>query len=258
MGPRLWLIAMLLACNTAGAIAEDRTKTTHSGAAQSGEKNSHRAFNKDVKPGQRAPLDRVAIAVDGAESSHGQNLAMWRSDPSGPQGPMQVSEAAATDVGGGDRFDIEQNRVIGRAYLALLYQRYGNWPDAIAAYNWGIGRMDAWLKAGRPPDKLDGGVAVYLRRVLNDSGLCTDTIQVRPALSETSAANRSLQGAGDLSEHVRPAGPVAAPPDRLISGACTAGDIWRGPTGAGLPSRFVKKLEQALQMATLRAAVRSP
>jgi Transglycosylase SLT domain len=255
MGPRLWLIAVLLACNAAGATAEDHTKTTHSGAAHNGEKNSHRASDKDVKLEQRPPLDRVAIAVDGAESSHGQNLAMWRSDPSGPQGPMQVSEAAATDVGGGDRFDIEQNRVIGRAYLALLYQRYGNWPDAIAAYNWGIGRMDAWLKAGRPPDKLDGGVAVYLRRVLNDSGLCTDTIQARPAFAATSAASRSLQGAGDPSERVRPAEPAAAPPDRLISAACSAGDIWRGASSVGLaPSRFVKKLEQALQLATLRAA----
>src|SRR5207237_7157886 len=97
-----------------------------------------------------APLDRVAIAVDGAESSHGQDMAMWRPDPSGPQGPMQVSEAAATDVGGGDRFDLWQNREIGRTYLSQLFWHYGNWPDTIAAYNWGIGNMDAWVKAGRP------------------------------------------------------------------------------------------------------------
>src|SRR5215469_15404195 len=110
------------------------------------------------------PLDRVATAVDGAESSHGKDIAMWRPDPSGPQGPMQVGQAAATDVGGGNRFDLAQNRAIGRAYLAQLYWRYGNWPDAIAAYNWGIGKMDAWVKAGRPPDKFLTGVAVYLQR----------------------------------------------------------------------------------------------
>jgi Transglycosylase SLT domain len=50
---------------------------------------------------------------------------------------MQVSEAAAIDVGGGNRFDLTQNRALGRAYLAQLYRRYKNWPDAIAAYNWG-------------------------------------------------------------------------------------------------------------------------
>ena len=67
---------------------------------------------------QPSAADRVAAAVDGAESSHGQDLAMWRPDPSGPQGPMQVTAAAATDVGGGDRFDEAKNRAIGRAYLA--------------------------------------------------------------------------------------------------------------------------------------------
>src|SRR5947209_20560714 len=95
-------------------------------------------------------LDRVSFAVDGAESSHGKDIAMWRPDPSGPQGPMQVSEAAATDVGGGDRFDLTQNRALGRAYLAQLYGRYKNWPDAIAAYNWGPRNIDTWVRAGRP------------------------------------------------------------------------------------------------------------
>lgn len=118
-------------------------------------------------------LDRIAYAVDGAESSHGRNPAMWRPDPAGPQGPMQVSAKAATDVGGGDRFDPTQNRAIGRAYLAQLYRRYGNWPEAIAAYNWGIGNIDKWIKAGRPADnKALSGVVAYLRRVLRDSGLC--------------------------------------------------------------------------------------
>jgi Transglycosylase SLT domain len=125
-------------------------------------------------------LDRVAFAVDGAESSHGADEAMWRIDPTGPQGPMQVSEAAATDVGGGDRFDTEQNREIGRAYLAQLYHRYGDWPDAIAAYNWGIGNFDTWVKAGRPADRAPVGVSAYLGRVLQDSGLCDGTSAKRP------------------------------------------------------------------------------
>ena len=118
------------------------------------------------------PLDRVAFAVDGAESSHGEDEAMWRANPAGPQGPMQVTAAAASDVGGGDRFDTTQNREIGRAYLAQLYRRYGDWPDAIAAYNWGIGNFDAWVKAGRPADSVMLGVSAYLGRVLKDSGLC--------------------------------------------------------------------------------------
>jgi hypothetical protein len=56
-------------------------------------------------PGGGATLDRVAFAVDAAESSHGADPGMWRSEPNGPQGPMQVTAAAAVDAGGGDRFD---------------------------------------------------------------------------------------------------------------------------------------------------------
>ena len=79
---------------------------------------------------------------------------------------MQVSEAAATVVGGGDRFDLMKNRAIGRAYLALLYARYKDWPDAIAAYNWGLKNVDTWIRAGRPREKLLASVAVYTTRVL--------------------------------------------------------------------------------------------
>jgi hypothetical protein len=114
-------------------------------------------------------LDRVAFAVDGAESGHGSNLAMWRPELDGPQGPMQVSAAAALDVGGGDRFDMRQNRLLGRAYLARLYERYGNWADAVAAYNWGPGNLDQWIASGRPAERLPLETARYLLRVLRDA-----------------------------------------------------------------------------------------
>jgi hypothetical protein len=132
-------------------------------------------------------LDRITYAVDGAESSHGKDLSMWRPDPAGPQGPMQVSEKAALDVGNGDRFEVAQNRALGRAYLALLYRRYGNWADAISAYNWGMGKVDSWIRAGRPTEKLLPGVVVYVRRVLHDSGVCR-VAPGQPISSGTSAA----------------------------------------------------------------------
>jgi Transglycosylase SLT domain len=116
-------------------------------------------------------LDRVAFAVDGAESSHGADPAMWRPEPSGPQGPMQVSAAAAADSGGGDRFDLTLNRLLGRAYLGRLFRRYGNWPDAVSAYNWGPGNMDAWIAQGRPPSGFPLEVERYRNRVLSDGGI---------------------------------------------------------------------------------------
>jgi Transglycosylase SLT domain len=122
-------------------------------------------------PARDADLDRVAFAVDGAESSHGADPRMWRAEISGPQGPMQVSAAAAADIGGGDRFDSTENRQLGRAYLAHLYRRYGNWPDAIAAYNWGPGNMDSWIGSGRPIINFPLEVERYRNRVLRDVGL---------------------------------------------------------------------------------------
>ena len=171
------LIILVLASQVAIATAAAAERTTlREPIALSGQKDAGQHSTKDVKTTAATPLDRVATAVDGAESSHGKDSGMWRpDDPAGPQGPMQVSEAAATDVGGGDRLDLMQNRAIGRAYLAQLYGRYRNWPDAIAAYNWGIGKMDAWVKVGRPPDRFLVGVATYMTRVLYDSGLCNGT-----------------------------------------------------------------------------------
>ena len=116
--------------------------------------------------GTERALDRITDAVDAAESSHGADPGMWRLPADGPQGPMQVSAAAATDVGGGDRFDINENRELGRAYLARLYRHYANWPDAIAADKWGPGHMDAWIGAGRPIDRFPLSVALYRIRVL--------------------------------------------------------------------------------------------
>jgi Transglycosylase SLT domain len=134
-----------------------------------------------------AELDRVAFAVDGAESSHGADPGMWRANLTGPQGPMQVSAAAAIDSGGGDRFDLMQNRQLGRAYLAQLFYRFGNWSDAVAAYNWGPGNMDIWIAQGRPALRLPPGVERYRDRVLRDGG-----IQQDPRLSLSRAALDAL------------------------------------------------------------------
>jgi hypothetical protein len=112
-----------------------------------------------------AELERMAAAVEGAESNHGADPAMWRPRPTGPQGPMQVSAAAAADVGGGDRFAPDENRAIGRAYLALMFKRYGNWADAVAAYNWGPANVDRWIAAGRPASGLSAALRAYIERV---------------------------------------------------------------------------------------------
>ena len=234
-----WLTAVLFAIQgvTPSAFAGERPGVHEIPPATAKVIHAGRTTAKDADL-TVAPLDRVASAVDGAESSHGRDMAMWRSDPSGPQGPMQVGEAAASDVGGGDRFDLLQNRAIGRAYLQQLFWRYQNWPDAIAAYNWGIGKMDAWVKAGRPADQFLIGVAVYQRRVLHESGLCNETDDGRPQQTSSAAPKRA-----------------AVAPDSLVNAACSGPETWVGPAGfGGGPTRLSTKLDEALKLAVQRAA----
>ncbi len=50
-------------------------------------------------------------------------------------------------------YDPESNIRCGTAYLARLYDRYGNWQTALAAYNAGPGTVDEWLEN---PDYADG------------------------------------------------------------------------------------------------------
>jgi hypothetical protein len=233
-----WLIIALFTIQafTVDVVAGERAGSLDAPAVPGKLAHAGHATARNADP--TAPLDRVASAVDGAESSHGSDMAMWRPDPSGPQGPMQVSEAAATDVGGGDRFDALQNRAIGRAYLLQLYGRYRNWPDAIAAYNWGIGKMDAWVKAGRPPDQFLVGVATYMRRVLHESGLC-----------DVAEPSRRWQPSEPARES------ASAPPDSLVYAGCSGPGAWAEASGFGsAPTRFSRKLDQALQLALQRAA----
>src|SRR4051794_9903903 len=91
------LIIVLLVNQAAiAAAAAGERITLRDPATIFGQKHSGQQATQDARMTLVKPLDRVASAVDGAESSHGKDIAMWRPDPSGPQGPMQGQR------GGGD------------------------------------------------------------------------------------------------------------------------------------------------------------
>jgi Transglycosylase SLT domain len=252
-------VALLVCQAVSAAQAGERSAPTDPPATMSGARGSDQRAIKGVRPSIITALDRVAYAVDGAESSHGEDLTMWGPDPSGPQGPMQVSEPAAADVGGGDRFDPTENRVIGRAYLAQLYRRYQNWPDAIAAYNWGMGNVDNWVKAGRPADKFVIGVAAYLRRVLHDSGMCDS-----PTAAPVGSPKARVPPA---NRHPRQTTPEEAQPeaDSFALAVCADLDASGGALDEkdrppfGAQGHFYSKLERAMVLAMqhLPASLRS-
>jgi hypothetical protein len=167
----------LALCLTLGTRAANNSAAAQANRPRTAEKS---LLIGSLERGEAVALDRVAVAVEGAESNHGADPQMWSSDPNGPQGPMQVSAAAAVDAGGGDRFNERENRALGRAYLAQMYRRYGSWPDAVAAYNWGPGHMDSWISGGRPFDKFPLAVEIYRTRVLVGSSLGIPKLHLQP------------------------------------------------------------------------------
>lgn len=65
----------------------------------------------------------------------------------GAMGLMQLMEGTAGNI---DRKDPYQNIMTGTKYFSGLLNRYnGNVENALSAYNWGEGNMDAYLKTGR-------------------------------------------------------------------------------------------------------------
>ena len=54
-------------------------------------------------------------------------------------------------------YDPETNIRYGIYYLSYLYDRYGDWETALAAYNGGLGNVDEWLESDRYADG-EGGL----------------------------------------------------------------------------------------------------
>ena len=66
---------------------------------------------------------------------------------SGAQGIMQIVPRWHPGV---DPLDPNQAIPYAGKYMAELYNRYRDWPKAIAAYNWGLGNLDKLIQAYGP------------------------------------------------------------------------------------------------------------
>lgn len=77
---------------------------------------------------------------------------------------MQLMPGTAKGRGVTDPFDPEQNVRAGTAELRDLYAKYGNWREALIAYNWGQGNYDKARAKGKDiPDETRAYVTKVLR-----------------------------------------------------------------------------------------------
>lgn len=65
----------------------------------------------------------------------------------------------------------EERQRVGEDYITALIGRYGNLPHALAAYNWGLGNVDDWKKAGGDTSKLPAETRDYVAKITSRVGL---------------------------------------------------------------------------------------
>jgi soluble lytic murein transglycosylase-like protein len=100
----------------------------------------------------------IALAVAQVESGFNQSAV----SPSGAIGVFQLLASTATGLSVNPN-DINGNIQGGIAYLSQMYETFnGYWPDALAAYNWGPGNVQAAGSGNYP-----ASVQNYVNNVLN-------------------------------------------------------------------------------------------
>ncbi len=125
----------------------------------------------------------------------------------GARGVMQLMPGTMKDPGFGVtpmRDDSEaENRRAGRDYLDAMYRRYGDEATALAAYNWGPGNVDKWLKKGGDPKQLPAETKKYIGNILG--GKATPKM---PERDFGTAEGRSSSVADEYQNLMRQFGPT--------------------------------------------------
>lgn len=143
--------------NSNGAFSlfgDSSNKTTQGGT-------SSQAFAGSTVASDLNTLARAVAHIESGNRQVDQNGNTITSSV-GALGLMQLMPQTAKDLGV-NPYDALDNYKGGKKYLAQLLQRYhGNVDDALAAYNWGAGKVDKALQNGTP---FPEGVQNYINSV---------------------------------------------------------------------------------------------
>ncbi len=90
----------------------------------------------------------------------------------GAKGLMQLMPGTAGDLAVSDPFNPYQSIFGGARYMGQLSKRYaGNTELALMAYNWGMGNVDDWTRAGADPTKIPAETRGYLQSILGGNSV---------------------------------------------------------------------------------------
>ena len=172
------------------------------------------------------------IAVKRAESA-GDVRAI---SSAGAQGLMQVMPATWTELRaryglGRDPYDPRDNIHAGTAYLREMYDRYGNIPAMLAAYNAGPGRYDDYLATGRELPPETRSYVAMLAPLIGDGQVDTTMTINRRAVAWQDAPLFAAHGQ-KRPVTVQPS--MQTPSDRPSAGRSVAGISALAPLADGL------------------------
>jgi hypothetical protein len=86
---------------------------------------------------------------------------------------------------------------VGKDYYGAMLKNYNDPKVALAAYNWGPGNVNKWLKAGGDFNKLPGETRAYVKNIMGDYQAAQATKMAagtRPAVSETRREDPDMFG----------------------------------------------------------------
>ena len=146
------------------------------------------------------PLIQSAASKHGVDPNlisrmikHESNFNPKAISPAGAKGLMQLMPDTATELGVRNVFDPEENLDAGVRYISQLLHKYdGDVNKALAAYNWGPGRVD---KHGI--DNLPTETRNYLQKILGGEDVGSSIARVHPKTSATTSTASIKEGLDD-------------------------------------------------------------